>query len=329
MSRLQDNQEKIISALSVLYEETADLLHVPSTISQVDREDTLQSDWYFEFYKDYVSKNKPLVIKNGCIDCPAYGKWSIEYFRSIISNKEVTVAITPNGYADGIAESSYNGETTKYFILPEEKAMKMGEFLDNIVNPQENYVCYIQKQNSNLNDFPELSDDIGEGYSWASKAFGTEPENINFWMGDQRAITSMHKDPYENLYCVIDGSKDFILISPTDLPYVPYEEFDVAKYENVNPCSYKITRELENNVQASIKWIAVDPLDEKSIDKYPQFEKARIYKVHLEKGDMLYLPSLWFHHVRQSHGCIAVNFWYDMEFDIKYCYYKMLEKLSD
>lgn len=44
------------------------------------------------------------------------------------------MAVTPNGYADGVG--SYDGESTKYFILPEEKTMKMGEFLDNLDNPQ-------------------------------------------------------------------------------------------------------------------------------------------------------------------------------------------------
>lgn len=66
---------------------------------------------------------------------------------------------------------------------------------------------------------------------------------------------------------------------------------------------------------------------------------------------MLYLPSLWFHHVQQSHGCTAgrsqprprspapftpvltclssVNFWYDMEYDIKYNYFQLLESLSE
>lgn len=60
---------------------------------------------------------------------------------------------------------------------------------------------------------------------------------------------------------------------------------------------------------------------------YPEFKRAHKYQVRLNKGDCLYLPSLWFHHVTQSHGCIAVNYWYDMEFDIKYCYFRMLEKL--
>lgn len=40
----------------------------------------------------------------------------------------------------------------------------------------------------------------------------------------------MHKDPYENIYCVIDGYKDFILIPPTDLPHVPYKKYPKAEF---------------------------------------------------------------------------------------------------
>lgn len=32
----------------------------------------------------------------------------------------------------------------------------------------------------------------------------------------------------------------------------------------------------------------------------------------------------WLAHALRS----AVNFWYDMEFDLKYCYYKFLENLT-
>lgn len=33
---------------------------------------------------------------------------------------------------------------------------------------------------------------------------------------------SVHKDHYENLYCVISGEKNFILLPPTDRPFIPY-----------------------------------------------------------------------------------------------------------
>lgn len=75
---------------------------------------------------------------------------------------------------------------------------------------------------------------------------------------------------------------------------------------------------------ATVPWIPLDP-ESPDLEKYPGYRNASPIRCSLKAGDILYLPSLWFHHVRQSHGCIALNFWYDMEFDLKYCYYKFLE----
>ena len=41
---------------------------------------------------------------------------------------------------------------------------------------------------------------IDERLSIAVEAFGNEPEATNVWIGDQRAVSSLHKDFYENMY---------------------------------------------------------------------------------------------------------------------------------
>lgn len=40
----------------------------------------------------------------------------------------------------------------------------------------------------------------------------------------------VHKDPYENIYCVISGYKDFILIPPVDLHNVPRQKYPMGIY---------------------------------------------------------------------------------------------------
>jgi peptidyl-lysine (3S)-dioxygenase / protease len=82
----------------------------------------------------------------------------------------------------------------------------------------------------------------------------------------------------------------------------------------------------DSNKPTYTDWVAVDPLAP-DLKKYPQYANATVYQVRVNAGDVLYLPSLWFHHVRQSHKCIAVNVWYDMDYDSRYCYYKMVESL--
>lgn len=57
-------------------------------------------------------------------------------------------------------------------------------------------------------------------------------------------------------------------------------------------------------VTPQVPWIPLDPLDP-DLERYPQYRRARPLRCSVKAGEMLYLPSLWFHHVQQSHGCIA------------------------
>ena len=179
-------------------------------------------------------------------------------------------------------------------------------------------------------------------------------------MGNSDAVTSMHKDHYENLYAVIQGEKTFILHPPTDLPNIPYCQYTVARYYETEDGNFDVVDEQkeisyeddENAAESTsneaeedgenaeesdkckvksrnekVSWIAIDPLNP-DFDTYPRYAKCHRYIAKVSAGDLLYLPSLWFHHVTQTDETIAVNFWYDMEFDIKYNYFKFMEEVS-
>lgn len=47
--------------------------------------------------------------------------------RRILADKQVTVAVTPNGYADGVACRT---DGKQFFVMPEEQQMSMVQFLD-------------------------------------------------------------------------------------------------------------------------------------------------------------------------------------------------------
>ncbi len=52
--------------------------------------------------------------------------------------------------------------------------------------------------------------------------------------------------------------------------------------------------------------------NEPDYEMYPEFSKAKVYKIHLTAGDCLYLPGNWWHYVISSpEVTIAVNFWYE------------------
>lgn len=83
----------------------------------------------------------------------------------------------------------------------------------------------------------------------------------------------MHKDSYENIYCVVSGEKNFILHPPTDLPWIPYRNYPSAVYKECEPGKW-IIESIVNKTPDSEKitnsiltpWICVDPLN-------PDYEK--------------------------------------------------------
>ncbi|XP_059470607.1 bifunctional peptidase and (3S)-lysyl hydroxylase Jmjd7 [Neocloeon triangulifer] len=298
--------EKVTEAFRILQENANDL-YLRDHVAEVEGPpDPL------EFHREWVSPNVPVIFRNAARGFPAFEKWSPEYLREKIGGQNVTVAVTPNGWADAVSDDGH------FFMLPEERKMQFSDFLDRLDDDSQcNPIFYMQQQNSNLTgEMKTLIGDVPPDIDWATSAFGQMPDAANFWLGDKRAITSTHKDPYENIYCVIKGEKQFVLSPPTDLPGMPYKTLPVAKFNEVKSTKdFKIVPNEDHT-----RWICPD-----SDQSLPIRLKKLIAKVRA--GDMLYLPSLWFHQVSQSHGCIAVNYWYDMKFDIKYAYFSMLEQL--
>uniref|UniRef100_A0A3Q4GHW2 Bifunctional peptidase and (3S)-lysyl hydroxylase JMJD7 n=1 Tax=Neolamprologus brichardi TaxID=32507 RepID=A0A3Q4GHW2_NEOBR len=273
-----------------------------------------------QFHRDWIAANKPCIIRNAFSHWPALSKWSPDYLREKVGSKVISVAVTPNGYADAV-----NGDR---FVMPEERQMSFSSVLDIIEGKVDKGggVFYVQKQCSNLlQELPELTADVQPHIAWMSAALGKLPDAVNFWLGEANAITSMHKDHYENLYCVVSGEKHFVLMPPTDRPFIPYGLFQPAVYHQRDDGEFEVIDQSDSEM---VPWIPLDPLNP-DLERFPQYRRARPLHCSVKAGEMLYLPSLWFHHVQQSHGCIAVNFWYDMDYDIKYNYFQLLEALCE
>ncbi|GAB4816662.1 hypothetical protein N2152v2_003708 [Parachlorella kessleri] len=92
-------------------------------------------------------------------------------------------------------------------------------------------VPYLQFQNSSLlKELPQLLGDVDEHIPWATEALGCLPEAVNFWLGDERSVTSFHKDHFENLYGVVSGTKTFLLLPPSDVFRMRLKRYPLATY---------------------------------------------------------------------------------------------------
>jgi hypothetical protein len=217
--------------------------------------------------------------------------------------------------------------------------------------PPDDSVVYYSRQNDCLRtEFPELQSLFPVGaLDWAQQAFGTSLDAVNLWIGNEAAVSSMHKDHYENLFYVASGEKIFTLCPPACVPFL-YEhleyptavfDVDVDVDENDHQHQWSIRRIVQGDDGecTKVRWVAPDVTslmsandnDHKSslLERYPLLKHVHPIEVRVQKGDLLYLPSLWFHRVTQSCETVGVNFWYDMHFDSPlWCYYSLLSQLQ-
>lgn len=184
------------------------------------------------------------------------------------------------------------------------------------------------------------------------------------------------QDNYENVYAVLSGEKTFTLLPPAEVYRLQFGRYAVARWEPISEdrhlefiprlaepyeeISWSPVRTAERRGAVGPTTTAASaasamgdgtPLESASdlthsdhdlLDRkrrHPLFYDDKLPKaitVRVRKGEMLYLPSLWFHEVRQREvlddplgdRVLAVNFWWDMRFDARWAQYGLVRQLA-
>eukprot|EP01048_Picozoa_sp_COSAG05_P012738 COSAG05_NODE_1300_length_5243_cov_15.420101_5_plen_460_part_00 len=296
------------------------------------------------FLRGYVSTSTPCVIRNALGDgCPA-AAWTLPSIADKMGDALVTVDITPDGLGDAV--KPVGGVPT--FVKPEQRRMTVRKLAQHLELPESlDGIPYLSYQNDSLRtEFPALAADAPAELDWATAAFGSSPDAVNLWVGDGRAVSSVHKDHYENLYCVISGAKTFTLLPPSDIAFMGEAEYPSASYKFARG-SWGIVPDLKASAgtpdqsqqqqqqQQTVPWVALDPAAtgstrEAILQECPQFARARPITVTVAAGEALYLPALWYHRVGSVSGevTIALNYWHDMHFGAMFMYHNLVQRLA-
>lgn len=258
-----------------------------------------------------VRISRPVKIKG--LRIPAAALWTNEYLCEKMADKLVSIAVTPNGRADAVCEGP-NGQI--YFVEPHIEKMSFADFMAKL-NGDQPEVYYLQSQNGNIysanethssSEYEALQVDVPPEISWCSEALDRKPDAVNLWIGNGESITSIHCDPYENIYTVVRGVKYFTLLPPTDACYLKEKYFPHASFSRESPGSGLQVTPTANAPR--VRWSTImDPSRDLSPDAHP-------IHVTLRAGESMYLPPGWWHYVRQAAEItIALNWWYDMDME--------------
>jgi jumonji domain-containing protein 7 len=323
----------------------------------------------FEFLRDHVSPSRPCIIRNAMLDETTNAPITITLDELVLNHPDVrlTVDVTPNGHGDCVRAVHLEGNcpNQRVFVRPMSQVMTLAEFRDNLrsatepCKQQASFVAtnssnddhcdetvstptsttrppapppavyYYSRQNDCLRqELQEFCLQIPPSHVFAMQAFDTgPPDAMNVWIGNASSTSDWHRDPYENLYYVASGTKTVWLCPPADITCLPHEQFMAGTFEPNSKGEWKVR--MDDHDATTVRWMAANVLEPADHIMYPLLQYAHPLCIQVHAGDMLYLPSLWFHRVTQTCETIAINYWYDMKFnDSKWIYFDFLEHLT-
>lgn len=110
------------------------------------------------------------------------------------------------------------------------------------------------------------------------------------WMGSPGQVVNLHYDDFVNFLCMLEGTKRVVLFSPDLLPFMYHAPFD---------------RMLNQAMASHVRLL------EPELERYPLFRQAlrEAQVAHIQPGEVLLTPPMWWHHVESFGLNVMVNNW--------------------
>jgi hypothetical protein len=223
---------------------------------------------YDAFLRDYVATNRPVVIQDAVPDWNALQSWTPEFFKTRFGSQIVEVTY-------GVKQ-------------------KLGDVIDGVLaSTAEKPGPYLHKVIIHQH-MPDLLPDLAPENTYAfprrfcsplmPKRFHRPDGFLKLLIGGVGGkFPLMHFDS-DNAHAMITeiyGDKEFVLFAPEDSAYV---------YPHQN----------------SPGTSQIDDLDHVDLKRFPEFPKATQYRVIIQPGECIFVPSRWWHSARVVTTSVSV-----------------------
>ena len=249
---------------------------------EIERREKLS---YEEFAAGYLYPLKPVIITDALRGWKAVGRWTPEFFKREFGNMRIRIGDDLKGKV-GYAAASGPVEYT------------MESFIDRVqASTSEDPAPYFRNQI--LYDlFPSLKDDIQplpEYFepNWLPDYFLlnyvrkvlNRGAAIELYIGGKGgSFPVLHYDGAGThaFLMQVYGQKEFIIFPPEQ------EEFLYPSKEKLNLST-------------------INDLDKPDLQRFPLFANAQASKFVLEPGELLFIPSHWWHTTKMLSPCISIS----------------------
>lgn len=224
-----------------------------------------------DFYKEYVKKNRIVLLKGMAAKWPAVEKWNYDYFKQMGGNLEIPLKTGDVSQGKKVMRTiaEYTSQLEQYeHDLAAGRSPEKPAYLHDVP-----IFLLLPELKNDVDPFP-----VHLFPSWYRDRWWSF---VQFFMGSTNSLTPLHFDTLctHNMFFQIRGSKKFYI--------VPAKDRDKCYLD-------------------SWRWAKVD-LENPDFNKFPLLEKAQREEVLVEPGDILFMPSGTLHQVRGLSYSISFN----------------------
>ena len=230
-------------------------------------------------YRDYINKNRPVILEGAASNWNCVKTWGIDYFMAKHGEDKITVV--------GEIELDENGVPKR-----DHYESSLRKELEDIKNGGKNYYKFYPL----FFWHPEHYEDIDKHFlKERSKRFFSA-ESLQVFIGAKDTITNFHNASASNFFIQVVGEKEWYLAPNYYRPI-----FDPSPTDGMS-----------RGAPVKTKKGPFDPFNPCFDKPYHLFEFMDMYHMVLKPGDVFYNPPYYWHAVKNNSFSIGMGYrWYD------------------
>lgn len=236
-----------------------------------------------QFVAEHLRANAPVIVEGLTEAWPAAGKWTPGWFAAHYPDLEVPYERWRSADGDEDTIFSFDRHAKRTHLpmaeLVEALEVEGGRTVYSTMFPVFDVLPQLRADVRDMTPYQGLP-------SWLGGLLAMKPF---MWTGGAGALTVLHFDRVHNLYVQFAGRKRWVLFPPEESPLLYW------------PC--------EQLPGARLQFSPVDA-ERPDLDRYPLFKGATPRVAELGPGDVLFVPTGWWHQVRSLTMSLALNYFW-------------------
>lgn len=239
---------------------------------------------HHEFVQEYLYPNRPVIVRGALCRWKALGKWTPEFFRGTFGGKTFTIPDGEYGQDDSVRRSGTTLTLAELIDrVLESTPEKPAPYLRNVVL-REHFAPLLK----DIEPLPEylFPNWLGERYLVPRVGSvlnrGAEVELYIGGTGGRFPVLHYDGAGTHAFLMQIYGRKEYIVYAPDQEPFL----YPSPRKPNLS---------------------LIDSIDRPDPERFPLFSKAEQVRCFLDPGELLFVPSHWWHTARILSPSITVS----------------------